>query len=331
MVRRQRSELAGASPNKPPEWARDGREPLWTESGIERLLLAGTKSHLSRFTERHAILTAPGEKLQAARGNGRVINHHFLRAGHPRLLAAAWQDIFIEVGRVYGFSREEVWGRQQAGFQALFAGFLGSTVTRSQFGWVSLITAQRPHYLRNWEDSRVQISTEAISVGRSQPFTQPMLTAGFHQQPGHDFLFSGDGPQTKQKLRHVQVQRLFHAPELLGRDRRLIEWRYIPAVDGEHDAVLQSGGIPSLRGLNARPRHTVGLTGYLNLAVVALDQASRCHVLHNILEIDPVSGRLVSLRAFESPLELALLNASVVEQVGLGAAVSELLGESKAS
>ena len=133
----------------------------------------------------------------------------------------------------------------------------------------------------------------------------------------------------KQCSRRVEMHRLLHAPAYLPRDERLIEWRYIPAIDGEHDLILQAGRIPSLMTDSPAPAVRLGTNGYLNFAKVAMPQNGRCVLLNNTLEIAPESGRIVSIRAFETSVESALLSASVVEHVTLSHVIRDLLGIAK--
>lgn len=311
---------------RPPEWTEDGRIPLWEESGIELLLRAGSHQKPSEFQERNAVILTPGEQLWQQSQETSAVNRFFLRAGHPLLLAECWQDFYIEVGKVYGFTWEHDWGRQRRGFAELCQGFFSSPATRSQFGWVSLITMQRPQYLRNWEDSRIKVTTDAVTLGTSLRFQESLLLADWHRQSGAGFAYKHLGRERDNRLRFVEFHRHLHAPAYLQRDERHIEWRYIPSIDGEHDSVLQAGRIPSMVGNGSPTDVRLGKNGYLNFAKVALPQNGRCVLLNNTLEIAPESGRVVSIRAFESTVESALLSASIVEHVTLSNVIRELLG-----
>ncbi|MDP1797800.1 MAG: hypothetical protein Q8K78_09975 [Planctomycetaceae bacterium] len=266
----------------PPEWSTE-TIPLWEESRIEQMFRAGARTELSRFCESHAVLLTPTEQRRIGREPSQGINHFFLRAGHPKVLAEVWDDVFIEIGRVYRFSREEDWGRQRSALAELMQGFFGTSEVRSQFGWVSLITMQRPHQLRNWEDSRVKLVRERVTLGTAQPLTQPWFCAGRHRPTDARFCFQLPGRGRKHTLRYMQQLRCVHAPAYLRQNERLIEWRYVPAIHGEHDAILQTGDTPS-RVLKPSPQvPSLGTTGYLNIVMVALRQDGHCVAFNNTL------------------------------------------------
>lgn len=290
------------------------RPPLWEPAGVEGLLFAGSRSALSAFYEQTAVQLTSAEEAWRQSASGRRVNRYTVRAGHPRFLAEAWQDFFIEVGRIYGFTREEDWGRQRQGFEALFRGFFGSSAVRSQMGWVSLITMQRPQHLRSWEDAQIQVQREHVRLGKSLPVRTEWMGAGWHRQAGDLFCYQWAGRSRRAALRHSELSRRLRAPAYWPQTQRWIEWRYVPAVEGEHDAVLQAGQIPSMVIGGNGMVESVGTNGYLNLVMVALPQQGHPLFLNNTLEIAGETGRIVSIRSFEAPLVTGLLAASSVER-----------------
>lgn len=289
------------------------------------LMAAGTRSTLSDFAENHAVKLTPDEEKRL-RGPGRGVNHHFLRAGHPRVLAESWRDFFVRVRDVYGFTSEEDWPEQEIGFEDLFRGFFGWREVRAQFGWVSLITTQRPQHLRSMEDSRIRVTTPNILVGATVSSGAPLKLAGSYPHVPDGFLFHRGDRAERRTLRQSDLLRLFDAPELIGQKRTLIEGRYVPCVVGdEDDAVLKAGRIPSMGSAYYANGFQFGRTGYLNLTIVAMPTRGDCKVLNNTLEIDPISGRIVSIRSFEAPVALGLIGASVVEHFALCECLDQLL------
>jgi hypothetical protein len=298
------------------------RFPLWDAAGTDCLLRVGSRAEPSDFQERCAVaLTAAEERMATS-----STNHFFMRVGHPRVLANHWLDVFIEVGRVYRFAREQDWGRQRAGFESLFRGFFESNADRSQCGWVSLITMQRPQHLRSVEDSRIRVENRAVLLGRSCGLNDAVAMAGMHERAPAEFTFRSGGRSSRTRLRRVEIHRALHAPNFLARDRRLIEWRYVPSVDGEHDDILRAGRIPSNVISPLNREIGLGTNGYLNLVKVALSSSGAGVLMNNTLEISPESGRIVSLRAFETSVETALLCASVVEHSTLCDIVRDIVG-----
>lgn len=287
---------------------------------------AGTCSTLSEFHETYAVKLAADEEVRL-NGAGGGVNHHFLRAGHPRILADSWNDFFIQVGKVYDFTSEEDWQEQEVGFQDLFRGFFSSRGVRGQFAWVSLITTQRPQHLRSLEDSRIKVTTPLVLVGSAMAPGERLRVAGAYEFSPDDFLFHRGDRATRRGLRQSHLHRVFDAPELIGRKRNLIEKRYVPSIDGDEDEpVLKAGRIPSLGTDYYANGFRFGRTGYLNLTMVSLPESGDCVVMNNTLEIDPQSGRIVSIRFFSAPVALGLIGASVVEHVALCRCLDQLLG-----
>jgi hypothetical protein len=70
----------------------------------------------------------------------------------------------------------------------------------------------------------------------------------------------------------------------------------------------------------------LGRNGYLNLYLTALDQSYALQLFVNTVEVDPASGRIVSLRSYETDLQLGLLGSSVVEHLALSDVVRRRLG-----
>lgn len=290
------------------------RLPLWECAGVEALLNAGMRSALSAFHECTAVQLTAAEESWLQSASGRHMNRYTVRVGHPRFLAEAWQDFFIEVGRLYRFSGEDDWGRQRPGFESLFRGFFGSTAVRSQVGWVSLISMQRPHHLRSWEDAQIETQRESVRLGGSLPVRAEWRGAGWHAQPGDAFCYQWAWRSRRPSLRYSELSRRLRAPAYWPRTERWIEWRYVPAIEGEHDALLQAGKIPSIVTDGTQLAATVGTTGYLNLVMIALPQQGHPLFLNNTLEIAADTGRILSIRAFEAPLVTGLLAASSIER-----------------
>jgi len=304
--------MLGAS--SPANSALGNPPPLWDTAGVDDLLRTGSQSMLSDFHERTAVALSPAEEAWRQSAGGRRVNRYTIRAGHPRLLAEAWEDFYIEVGRIYGFSREEDWRRQRSGIATLFRGFFGSTAVRSQVGWVSLITMQRPQHLRSCEDARIETQRESVRLGPSLPVRSAWHGAGGHHQAGHGFCYQRAGRSRQMTLRYAELTRRLHAPAYWPRTERWIEWRYVPAEAGEHESLLLAGQIPSVAVGVREMGQAVGTNGYWNLVMVALPQQGPPLFLNNTLEISAETGRIVSIRAFEAPLVTGLLAASCIER-----------------
>ena len=298
------------------------RFPLWDAAGTDFLLRVGGRSEPSGFRERCAVWLTPEEE----RMTRSATNHFFMRAGHPRVLSECWMDVFIEVGKVFRFTNEHDWGRQRLGFESLFRGFFESTADRSQCGWVSLITMQRPQHLRSVEDSRIRIENRSVTLGRSFGLHDCVMMAGMHEPVPVEFAFRTGRRSSKIKLRRVEIHRALHAPSFLDRDRRLIEWRFVPSVDGEDEDILRSGRVPANVISPLNREIGLGTNGYLNLVKVALSSNGTGLVMNSTLELSPESGRVVSMRAFETPVEVALLSISAVEHITLCEIVCDVLG-----
>lgn len=320
-----RGSIRGESLARPREWANDGRIPLWDGQGTDLLMRAGSRAKPSEFLEDHAVILTPAESQLISTPTLRSKNHFFMRVGHPRVLAERWEEFYTEVRNVYGFSREDDWTRQRFGFANLCQSFFGSMAVRAHIGWVSLITMQRPQQLRNWEDSRINIRTHEILVGASQLSHESVLLSSGVQQRGSGFCFKHRDDKNVGSLRYVEFHRKISSA-LLPKDQLLIEWRYVPSIDDDDKQIIKAGRIPSMIPQYSPGEVRLGKNGYLNLAMATLAVNGRCLLLNNTLEIDPGSGRIVTIRAFESTVNAALLASSVVEHVTLCKAIRTLTG-----
>ncbi len=310
--------------NRPGEWSKDKRLPLWNDS--DRLLRLGAKNCLTDFAEQHAVVLTSDEVSTFRDNRGNFVNHYFMRAGSAQRLADCWQDFFDEVDRIYGFSDFHDWGRQRNGLQSLFRKFFNQRRMDIVFGWVALLTMQRPQHLRCWEDSRITLSSSICKTSHGKLgllLKQPVGLTRLRFRPDR-LLFAYDGLQYKQRCRSLTFRRQLSVEGISNNPTYFSERRFVMALDGKHDEILASGKTPAVL-LNRRTScDTIGVNGYLNLVAITQDSSGQFKFCNNTLEIDPVSGRIATIRCFEVPMWVGLLSASVVEHEVLSKLLSSV-------
>jgi hypothetical protein len=311
------------------EWGRTGRTAIWESR--ENLFHAGNREELSDYFEATPVKIAPNEHDVAFPGAS-FTNEYFLRAGNVQVLANAWREIFHRVESTYNFTKSHDWCKQEPAFEEAFRKFFMDQGWHGSLGWVSLITAQRPKPLRSLEDSRLKISRGHRRVVKSGlPFHNnceaPYQAIGLSgvYLTHRNFLFDTVGPIGQQKLRRVWHIRRLKAEHWLHRPMNLTEWRLFPAADEIHDDIIKLGLTPSLNAIYGKADRALNATGYLNFCRVVSDGLGGLDMVDITIEINPASGRIITLRGFRLPFSGGILGASVVEHEALCTTLTDLI------
>ena len=325
MIKSNRMRIDGIQPE---QWRREGRPAIWQQYEILSRA-AASDDQASEYVENEAIILANGESKPLYSGSDKFVNRHFLICGTTSALSDDWENIADKVAEAYGFTVEDDWCQQYDGLETLFRLFFKQDKT-SLFGWVSLLCAHRPQPLRHLEDARIDIQTVGTFVGASGLRPRAVLNMAGVQCRPNLFLYKVDGPLHKNRIRSTVFKRRLSVPDFNLPTIGFEEWRYLPAIDGDHENILLQSRTPSMGAEFYRDNLALRTTGFFNLCrVLQRKSATGVHQLYlqdNTLEIDPDSGRIITIRGYEIPLYAGILGASVVEHVGLATAISDLTG-----
>lgn len=280
---------------------REGRDPVWVMPELwER---AATRDTLSS-TCNYAV------KLDNAESGLRK-NYHKLFLGSQRLLHPLGGYVFDMVKQEFGFGEFDEWDRQKSWVEELFRRVFPEN--EQAIGTFSIATARRPaafraaqdpsltitqargrtHFLRRAERrGRLQIGDIVLPVSGLKLATAPGLA------------------NSTLSLAETVIPRNLSARRY-SIDRFYEEFWYCSG-ERDHAALLSEGKLPAIAAaaydrLAVRLRTTI----LMNLARVSRSM-SHCVV---VLEVDPVSGEILSIRWARNPLSAALLCSSPVEHL----------------
>ena len=304
----------------PSERSRIHRPPIWLRDDLLRLAQKNALSQTANagdFVFRQAVIPATGENIGTQ-------NTFFLRMGVRCNLAKAEQadDIFIEIGRLIGKNAIDWNSRQRNVLRSLLATYFGTDST--ELGWLSLLTARRPQFRRDWEDSSIQITEIPKPSGPRVNLRPYDLRAKI---PFNDVPFGLDTMQlaVSNRRRRPTVQRVVFRKMVSSIDSRQIinEWWCVPLAGGNDVEILKDRRIPSLvaEGYYDRPNcDRLSTTALLNIVKLTKDRRAMCCTL----EIHPETGSILSVRGADTTFSAFLVYSSAAEHEALAEAVYSL-------
>lgn len=249
-------------------------------------------------------------------------NQYSVRIGMRSRLAM--QDIprsiIAEAAEALGGARH--WEDQAVFLEQLCHGFFGTE--SNLIGWISFQSARVPQSRRSDEDPSVRISPhQALGMACVEPQVFSPLAEVVINDVSlvlDAVQFEGFRNLSSVRLRSVLFPKMVTRNALSG---ALNEWWYVPRLGPSDRDTLLNRKIPVLvdQGFyESGASTTVATTALLNLVKLTADQrAMDCTV-----EIHPSSGRVLSIRGYDTTLPFLLIAASAVEERVLTEALVQL-------
>ncbi len=283
-----------------------GQQDLWTRiSGCGRLL------------------DAENEAVKVLDGDPRIpVNYHSIRLGSHALLHSKGKKLLGEVKRDFGFGHWDFWGINSK----WLANELRQRYSKTgeEVGWITKTPVRRPPSLRHLQDTDLHMEQEKARIYFLCTEPEMVHRHSILPFPTRGLRFackeSSEAQRRKQSLVMLVVpRRVCHAR--FGVDYRYKETWFCLGRQGEDDSRLVRGEIPAApdeayQGDAFRIRTN---------PIVNLTRVSRGLWVDNCgIELDPLSGEVLSIRLFRMPLKEALLSGAPVEYQGMHDASSKI-------
>lgn len=299
-----------ALPNGRPVWE---QPKLWEQAAsVESLLVE----------ENNALQLKPSDPIVKT-------NCHALHLGPQRLLHAKAADFFHEIRTLCEFDEWCYWDNQQDWLDLKFRTFFPEK--SEEVGWVSVLMARRPAQFREQQDPTIKVTQEK----RARPWPvraakylecaplELSLDSTLFSIPTKGLLFACESDRVLRKgqVFATRVLRKIHSTRF-GIVKNYEEVWVCVAQAGEDEDRLERGHIPAVPESLYRDRAIqVRTTPILNQ--VKIDIRAMSYTV-DAIEIDPRSGRILSMRRNQTPLKAALLLSSPVEHIAVCEALRRL-------
>lgn len=261
---------------------------------------------------RGQLITVQQPALQTRLDDPRFrLNLHDLRLGPQRLLRNHGLYLFDQIRRELDFGEWDYWDCQREWLCDVFRTVFPAD--EEAIGTFSFLSARRPAMFREQQDATirvVQAPARSHFLRRAADLARRPLRIGDLQLPTKGLRMASDGERARRTNRVAmtvvprQVISTKH-----GFSHHYEEFWYCLA-DREQQDLLTAGRIPAVAGSAYRPLAVrVRTSPMLNL--VRITRNLKYNIL--MIEIQPETGEILTLRWARLPLAAALLNSSPVE------------------
>jgi hypothetical protein len=311
----------------------DPRMPIWDFPQL--LEMAAAAGRIVRVRNVAVALTPADSPFAKA-----ITNYHSLLLGPQGRLLDEAAYIFDAVANQFDFDRYSTWARQRSWFSDLFRAFY--PVGEQAIGFITVTPMRRPAILpRDQKDAGVRVwhphppeiaytEPECVRAMEAILMDEGALRAGTFELPldGLELMCAFDSKEADNRIAKIKVVRGMETKRFGFTEYYRETWlcRARPGPDGD-ERRLQVGHIPAVaEGFYQGRGQLLRTSPIVNLLKIDSRLNDRRENLEYLgIEIDPVSGGVLSVRWSRMSLANFLLAASPVEHKGLSQVFGKLL------